>query len=307
MRHLVLLVELGRNPSIAQASQAAHLTQPGASKLIGELEDLLGVRLFERGPRGVVPTWYGEVLIRRSGIAMAELTAAHMEISEPVSGLEGKVDIGSVLTPSAGLLPRAIKLLKSRHARVQVAVELDTSKSMVARLCTGQLDIVIGRVLDTNSASVLDFEPVNDEVHRLIVRAGHPLAGRTDLTLAELAAQSWIVPPGGSILRDRLTALFLSAGVAPPKETVETMSPPLIASLLGMTDMVVALPEALIQTYLDTGLLVVAPFDLGLRMDVYGIITRKGQQLSPVALAMLTALRETAVEYYPGRSRKRSG
>ena len=305
MRHMVLLVELGRHGSIAQAAQASNLTQPGASKLIGELEDVLGIQLFERLARGVTPTWYGQVLIRRAGIALAEMTAAHQEISELISGLRGKVDIGSVLTPATGLLPKAIKLLKSRYSRVHVSVDLNTSKSMVERLRNGQLDLVVGRILDADSAAVLDFEPITDEDHRLIVRAGHPLAARTDLGLAELVEQSWIVPPSGSILRDRLTALFLSEGLEPPLETVETLSPPLVASLLMTTDMVVALPEALVQSYIDVGLLVAVPIDLRLRMDVYGIITRKGHQLSPVASAMLTALREVAVEYYPSRARRR--
>jgi DNA-binding transcriptional LysR family regulator len=71
-RHLVLLVELGRHGSIAHAAQAANLTQPGASKLLGELEHALGVQLFERLSRGVAPTWYGKVLIRRAGAALAE-------------------------------------------------------------------------------------------------------------------------------------------------------------------------------------------------------------------------------------------
>ena len=58
-KHLVLLVELGRHGSIMHAAQAANLTQPAASKLLGELEHALGVPLFERLPRGVEPTSYG--------------------------------------------------------------------------------------------------------------------------------------------------------------------------------------------------------------------------------------------------------
>lgn len=306
VRHLVLLVELGRSTSIAQAAQAAHMTQPGASKLIGELEHVLGVQLLERTPRGVVPTWFGQVLIRRAGIALAEMNAAHQEISELISGVRGKVAIGSVFTPITGLLPKAIKLLKSRFSKIHVSVDLNTSKVMVESLRNGQLDIVIGRILDADQAPQFDFEPISDEVHRLIVRANHPLANRTDLELEELAEQSWIVPPSGSILRDRLSSLFLSQGIDPPMETVETLSPPLVASLLMTTDMVAAMPEGLLQIHLDMGLLVVVPFDLGLWMDVYGIITRRGHRLSPAASAMLTALRETAVEYYPKRARVRS-
>jgi DNA-binding transcriptional LysR family regulator len=203
------------------------------------------------------------------------------------------VEIGSVLTPAADILPKAIKLFKSRSVNANVVVDFSTSKSMVERLLDGHLDIVLGRILDTASVAYLNFEPITDEVHHIIVRPGHPLAGRSDLQLAELAQQSWIVPPAGSILRDRMTALFLSEGLSPPTETVETLAIPLIVSLLSSTDMVVALPKELVQAYLDSGQLVLLPFDLGLRMDVYGIITRQGHVLSPGAEGMLLALRET--------------
>ncbi|NIA00854.1 LysR substrate-binding domain-containing protein [Massilia sp. CCM 8734] len=298
-RHLVLLVELGRHGSIMHAAQAANLTQPAASKLLGELEHALGVQLFERLPRGVAPTWYGQVLIRRAGAALAEMDAAHQEVMELLSGLRGRVDVGTVLTPSTRMVPEAVNLLKARHARVHVSISVDTSKILVQRLRAGELDLVVGRILDTGAAAELHFEPVTDEPHSLIARAGHPLAGRTGLTLDELARQGWILPPNGSILRDRLTALFLARGLEPPAETVETLALPVIAHLLTGSDMVVALPLELVQPYLQTGLLTVLPFDLGIRMDMYGIITRRHHQLSPGAESMLATMREVAALRYP--------
>lgn len=296
MRHLILLVELGRHASIVNAAKAARLTQPAASRLISDLEHVLGVQLFERMARGVQPTWAGRMLIRRAGVALAEMDAAHFEIAQLLSGLGGRVEIGSVLTPATGMLARAIKIFKSRCVRVSLVVDLATSKSMVERLLDGQLDIVLGRILDTEAVPALTFEPICDEEHKIVVRKDHPLAGRQDLTLPELVEQSWIVPPTGSIFRDRLTALFLSEGLDPPAETVETLALPLIVSLLSTTDMVVALPEAMVQQQLDSGEFVLLPFDLGLRMDVYGIITRRGHVLSPGAEAMLEAIREAIVE-----------
>ena len=298
-RHLVLLVELGRHGSIMHAAQAANLTQPAASKLLGELEHVLGVQLFERLPRGVSPTWYGAVLIRRAGAALAEMDAAHQEVMELLAGARGRVDVGSVLTPATTLVPEAVNLLKRRHARVHVSITVDTSKLLIERLRGGELDIVVGRILDTDAATELHFEPVTDEPHSLIVRAGHPLLQQSGLQLAELARHSWILPPAGSILRDRLTALFLSQGLEPPVETVETMALPVIANLLTGSDMVVAMPRELMQPYIDSGLLAVMPFELGVRMDVYGIITRRGHQLSPGAEAMLATLREVARLRYP--------
>ncbi|MFZ6756121.1 LysR substrate-binding domain-containing protein [Undibacterium sp. Ji50W] len=295
-RHLVLLVELGRHGSIFHAAEAAHLTQPAASKLLTELEYALGVQLFERLPRGIAPTWYGEIMIRRAGAALAEMDAAHQEVMELLSGLSGCVSIGAVMTPSTNLIPQAVTLLKSRHARLHVAIQVDTSKILIQRLRAGELDMVIGRILDTESAAELNFEPLTDEPHSLIARSKHPLAQRQQLTLEDLAHEAWILPPGGSILRDRLTALFLSHGLDQPTETVETLSLPVITSLLLASDMIVALPEDLIKNYLDSNLLTVLPYDLGLRMDAYGIVTRKQHRLSPGAQAMLDTLRELALQ-----------
>jgi DNA-binding transcriptional LysR family regulator len=301
-RHLVLLVELGRHGSIMHAAEAANLTQPAASKLLGELEHALGVQLFERLPRGVAPTWYGKVLIRRAGAALAEMDAAHQEVMELLSGLRGRVDVGTVLTPSTSLIPPAVTLLKGRHARVHVSISVDTSKLLVSRLRAGELDMVVGRILDTEAAEELNFEPITDEPHSLIARVGHPLAGRSGLRLDELSEQGWILPPSGSILRDRITALFLSQGLEQPAETVSTMALPTIAALLTGSDMVAPLPAELVQPYLDSGLLTVLPYDLALRMDMYGIITRKHHQLSPGAEAMLAALREVVAARHPSPS-----
>ncbi len=293
MRHLILLVELGNHASIVNAAKAARLTQPAASRLISDLEHVLGVQLFERMARGVVPTWSGKLLIRRAGVALAEMDAAHCEISQLLSGLGGRVELGSVLTPAAGLLANAIKLFKMRAKRTSVVIDFSNSKETVERLLDGRLDIVLGRILDTANVPLLNFEPISDEVHRVIVRAGHPLASATDLTLADLVQQSWIVHPAGSIVRDRLTALFLSEGLEPPEETVETLNIQLTTSLLQNTDMIVALPEALMHDALSSGKVVALDYDLGLRMDVYGIITRKNHVLSPSGEVMLEALRET--------------
>ena len=292
-RHMVLLVELGRHASIVHAAEAAGLTQPGASKLIGELEHALGVTLFERLPRGVVPTWYGEALFRRAGAALAEMDAAHQEIMEGVAGIGGRVCVGSVLGPAASLVPQAIKLLKARSPRTQVAVAVDTSRTMVEQLRAGELDIVIGRIVEPSAAAELDFEPLADEPQSLIVRAGHPWLERHDLALDDLAGAAWILPAGGRV-RDQLMALFVSKGLEQPVDIVETISLPLVPRLLADSDRIVALPRELVHTQLEAGTLALLPFDINLRADVYGIVTRRRHHLSPAAEAMLAALREAA-------------
>ncbi|MGV7207600.1 LysR substrate-binding domain-containing protein [Oxalobacteraceae bacterium A2-2] len=305
-RHLVLLVELGRYGSVMQAAQAAKLTQPAASKLLSELEHVLGVQLFERLPRGVVPTWYGKVLIRRASAALAEMDAAHQEVMELASGLRGRAAVGAILTPSTTLVPAAVALLKQRGGHVNVSIEVDNSKKLVERLLSGELDIVIGRIQDASVASQLCFEPITDEPHSLLVRAGHPLLAVPELGMAELARQTWIVPPVGSFLRDRVISMFLSQGYEQPEEMVSTAALPVVTSLLTSSDMVAPVPDALVQPQLDSGLLAVLPVDLNLRMDVYGFVTRRQHQLSPAAEVMLSALRE-AVQQSRARSARKFG
>src|SRR5512146_826850 len=91
---LAFLVHLDEERCLARAAEAAGLTQPAASKLLRQVEVTLGVQLFERQPRGMVPTGYGEILIRRARAALAELGLARKEIAALRSGLLGKAIVG---------------------------------------------------------------------------------------------------------------------------------------------------------------------------------------------------------------------
>ena len=295
-RHLVLLSELGRHGSIAHAAVAAHMTQPAASKMLAEVEHLLGTPLFDRLPRGVTPTPYGEIMIRRASAALAELDLAHQEVLSMSSGLGGRLAVGTVLTPATGLLPSAVLRLKQYHPRLHVAIEVDASKTLIARLQAGQLEMVVGRILDPEAGDALDFEPLSDEPHCIFARAGHPLERRPDLGLPDLANAGWILPAQGSILRDRLNALFVSVGLRLPTETIETTSLPMITQLLALSDMVVALPREVVRTHVELRQLVPLPVDLELRLSPYGIVTRRHHALSPGAAAMLRVLREVAAQ-----------
>ena len=79
-RQLLLLMALEEEGNIHRAAQVLNMTQPAASKLLKELEDMLGVPLFDRLPRGMRATWYGETMIRHARMALASLSQAHDEI-----------------------------------------------------------------------------------------------------------------------------------------------------------------------------------------------------------------------------------
>ncbi|MGE8279384.1 MAG: LysR substrate-binding domain-containing protein [Stenotrophomonas sp.] len=298
-RHLLLLLHLYEQRSVLRAAEAANMTQPAASKLLAEMEDLLGVPLFERHARGVEPTWYGQVMIRRARAALSEIGRAQDEIAALRSGLTGQAAIGTVVNPGTNLVPQAVAALKRDFPDILIRIEMDYSRPLVAKLLDGQLDIVVGRIMGAEGSSELEFEPLADEPHSVIVRAGHPLAGRSRVGYADLVEHGWIMPPEGSVLRSRLDAVFLEHGLVPPRNIVETTSLPVTIHLLRHSDLLTALPAESVAPYLQTGQMVVLPIALDVRMEFFGIIRRRDQLLSPGAERVLEALRLTARRLYP--------
>ena len=241
-RHLLLLLHLYEQRSVVRAAEAANMTQPAASKLLAEMEDMLGVQLFERHARGVEPTWYGQVLIRRARSALSEIGRAHDEIAALRAGRMGQASIGTVVNPGTTLVPQAIAAVKRDFPEILIRVEMDYSRPLVAKLLDGQLDIVIGRIMGPEGVGELEFEPLADEPHSVIVRTGHPLAERGKVNHADLVDYGWIMPPAASVLRNRLDSVFLEHGLSPPSSIVETSALPVIIHLLRHSDMLAALP-----------------------------------------------------------------
>ena len=298
-RHLLLLLHLYEQRSVLRAAEAANMTQPAASKLLSEMEGILGVPLFERHARGVEPTWYGQVLIRRARSALSEIGRAHDEIAAMRSGRMGQAAIGTVVNPGTTLVPQAIAAVKRDFPDILIRVEMDYSRPLVAKLLDGQLDIVIGRILGPEGAGDLEFEPLADEPHSVIVRAGHPLTARSKVTHVDLVEYGWIMPPAASVLRTRLDSMFMEHGLTPPQNIIETASLPVIIHLLRHSDLLTALPAESVAPYLQTAQMQVLPIELGVRMEFFGIIRRRDQQLSPGAERVLEALRTTARQLYP--------
>jgi DNA-binding transcriptional LysR family regulator len=299
IRQLALLAHLDEQRCVLRAAEAMGMTQPAASKLLREFEDALQVQLFERHARGIAPTWYGEILVRHARSILSEISLAQEEIASLKSGLSGQASVGTVTNPGTNLVPAAVALLKRKHPGLLVGIELDHSRPLVEKLLQGQLDMLVARIMDSRGAQELHFEPLCDERHAVIAGAHHPLVGKTDVQLEDLADQPWILPPQGSVLRDRLRGVFLQHGLAVPVNVVQTQSLPVITSLLRETNSLVALPQDAVQPLIESGLLAVIVKDLGVEIGAFGIVTRKDYMLSPGALALLGCLRETAARLYP--------
>jgi DNA-binding transcriptional LysR family regulator len=153
-------------------------------------------------------------------------------------------------------------------------------------------------------ADELEFEPIADEPHSVVVRSGHPLVQRGTIVHADLAEYGWILPPEASVLRSRLDSMFLEHGLRLPQNVIETASLPVITNLLRDSDLLTALPAESVAPYVQSNQLAVLPIDLGVRMEFFGIVRRRDQLLSPAAERVLDALRSAAARLYPGLQMK---
>ena len=298
MRQLALLAHLDEERCVVRAAEAVGMTQPAASKQLREIEDALQVQLFERHARGLVPTSSGEILVRHARSILSEIDLAQQELASLKSGLSGQASLGTVTTPATNLVPAAIGLVKRQHPGLLVNVELDHSRALLDKLQQGHLDVLIARILDAGSAENLRFEPLCDERHAVLVGSQHPRALQQDVQLQDLLDHPWILPPPGSVLRERLAGLFLQRGLPLPVNVIQTQSLQVITHLLRTTDAVAVLQPEAVGSLCGSGVLAVLIEDLGLEIGCFGIITRHGHRLSPGGRALLDCLRQAAAQLY---------
>ncbi len=297
-RQLLLLIALDDYRNIHRAADELHMTQPAASKQIKDLEEMLDVRLFDRLPRGMEPTIYGETMIRHARMALTSLSLAHDDIVALKAGLAGQVEVGVIMAPAMALLPRAIARIKEQAPLLRIGVQMEQSNVLMDKLQHGTLDFMIGRILEKQDSAGLIYEELTGEPACAVVRPGHPLLERTDLGLADICSLPWILPPPGSVLRHRFDMMFRKDGLPPPVNVVDSTALLFVTALLQQTDALHVLPRDVAEYYASLNVLKLLPIDLPCKMDAFGIIRQQDHLLSPGADLLLKAVRAAAQELY---------
>ncbi|HET7792997.1 MAG TPA: LysR substrate-binding domain-containing protein [Rhizobacter sp.] len=297
-RQLLLLVVLAEEGNLHRAAQVLNMTQPAASKLLKDLEDVLEVPLFERLPRGMQPTWYGETMIRHARVALASLNEANEELTALKAGRFGQVGVGAITSTGLMLLPPAVALVKQEQPTLRVMLEIDTSDVLMERLAQGKLDILVARLFERHDKSQIRYERLASEPVCAVVRPGHPLLGMAGLTLRDVVGAGWIVPPAGSVLRHRFELMFQEEGLAPPINMVETAALLFMTRMLQQSDMLAVIGADVARYYASHGIVAVLPLEMPCHMDDFGIITRTDRLLSPAAKVMMKALKTSSLSIY---------
>lgn len=298
IRQLLLLVALAEEGNIHRAAKVLNMTQPAASKLLKDLEDALGVALFDRLPRGMRVNWYGDTMIRHARLALSTISQAHNELQAAKSGQFGQVHMGAITAPGLHMVPQAIDGLLSTHPHLQISVHIEPSNLLVERLVRGKLDIVVGRLAPDSDSAGLRYEAVGDELIVAASRVAHPLLTQEGLSLSDLMTCRWILPPAGSALRYRFDLMVQELNVATPHNSMETSSLLLSTKMLQQSDMVTVMAAEVAHYYAGHGLLAVLPVTLSCQMEPFGLITSRERALSPAAKTVLAHLKQSASAIY---------
>lgn len=288
IHHFVTLVEEG---SLGRAAKIVHLTQPALSKSIRQLERLVGARLVDRTPQGVIPTAFGEAFLEHARAMRAEMAQARAHIDALKGVRTGMVSVGTGPSMAMSILPDAISRLRRGSPAIVVNVMVELSTVLTQKLMTRELDLVVATKLDPSGESNIEDWPLYLDRCVIVRGPDHELRERDDLALEELCEYQWVMSSRGELLRDQFEWVFRQREMAPPPVTVTTNSASLMRSVIAQSDLLGFLPLRMIGKDVEAGRLFPVHHDLCQWERTIFVSHRKGKSLSPVSEALLEHLR----------------
>jgi DNA-binding transcriptional LysR family regulator len=204
--------------SVTKAAAELHLTASAVSQQLSKLEAELGHRLLEPKGRGIRLTEPALVLAGHATAVLAQLERARADLEATQTAVHGSVRAGIFPTAARGIAPRALARLRRDHDRLEVRMQELEPHDSLALLVRGDLDVVIAQ--DWFNAPLviprdLDRRDLLDDVADLMVPAGHRLAKRRTVDLAELVSEKWISWEPGTNCHDWLVLTLRMSGIEP--------------------------------------------------------------------------------------------
>ncbi len=287
MNHLQLILAIEDHKQISAAADALNISQPAASRLLGEIEAILKVPLCARVARGVELTQYGETLARRARTIFLELRETAREINELKTGSGGSVSIGSVTGPALNLAVPAIRQVSTAYPGIEIDLQIENSTVLVRELLAARHDFVLGRIPDDQNRRLFNFAEIGMEKVCLIVREGHPLLENATVSISDLPLYDWVFQPPGTLLRRAVEDSFLSAGIPLPATVINTSSTILTIAIVCNSNAIAAVAQDVATLISDNGtaagVIRILPADFDITIRPFGLITARGRDLPPSA------------------------
>lgn len=213
LRDLEYLVAVADHGHFGRAADACRVSQPSLSAGVRKVEAAIGVRVFERTSRLVIPTAVGEEAVRRARavlVAAAHLMETGAGADEP---LAGRFALGAIATVGPYLFPRVLAPLRAAYPDLALGIEEGLTEHLLARLREGALDaVVLSPPVEDHGLALI---PLYREPFRLAVEAGSPLAMAPSVTLSDLDPANAVLLDEGHCLRDQALTLCHAGGRRP--------------------------------------------------------------------------------------------
>ncbi|WP_105371310.1 pca operon transcription factor PcaQ [Neorhizobium huautlense] len=300
-RHLHTFVEVARQKSVVRAAEILHVSQPAVTKTIRELEDALGVSVFEREGRGIRITRYGEVFLRHAGAALTALRQGIDSVSQELFDSAPPVRIGALPTVSTRIMPRAMGLFLAEKTGSRVKIVTGDNAVLMEQLRVGDLDLVVGRLASPEKMAGLSFEHLYSEQVVFAVRCGHPLLESKQSVFEGLSDYPVLMPSRGSIIRPSVEQFLIANGVATLPTQVETVSDAFGRAFVKSSDAIWIISAGVVAAEIADGNLAALPIDTTETRGPVGLTMRVDAETStPLAILMQT-IRQSAAEIMPAR------
>lgn len=295
-RQLQLFLAIAERLNLSHAAEAMNITQPGLSKSMERLQRELSTKLYQRRGRGIELTEAGRALSRHVRLIQGQLGEARAEVAGIAGGSIGHARIGAGPSWLSRHLPESIATIMALHPNLRFTVETGFPDKLIGRLRVGGLDVVVGALPDNRIDPDLRFMRLTSDVIRVVGRAGHPLLAQPGRTLADYAAQRWVLPGPHELVRQRLSQAFQAAGLADPVAAVETESLSLILATLRLTDCLGLTTTQILLQEEARGIVAVDHGDLHFTLEA-GIISRRHIDVSPSVKLLTAELRKIATRH----------
>lgn len=301
-RHIRTFVEIARQKSVGRAAAVVGVSQPAMTKTVRELEEVLGVSLFERDGRGIKLSRSGEIFLKHAGATVTALRQAVDSVSPEAAKIGTPVRIGALPTVSVSIMPQAMVGFLKESTGSTVKIVTGENSVLLDQLRMGDLDLVVGRLATPEKMTGFSFEHLYSEKVRFAVRSGHPLLMRTEDIFERLHEFPILTPTRNSVIGPIVDQFLLAHGVAPLPTRIETVSDAFGRAFLRATDAIWIISEGVVAADIADGTLAALPLDTADTSGPVGLTIRADTQPSlPLSLLMQT-IREAAVSLSSARS-----
>lgn len=260
LRMLRHFLTVSRTGNLHRAASEEALSQSAITKSIQQLESILGVPLFDRTPKGVVLTAYGQIVQKRAKRMAAECSLMEREVLEMHTGQAGRLRIAAGSVWSTVLLPQIVSTLNQRKPTAEFSIVQSTGSQFLELFENNQIDVALGALdsmLQTEKSEKSDslslsidthtYEPLTTIETQFFAREGHPLHALNRVTAHDIAEYSLAFFRSDIELQMQLGVYFSSHGLHQPAPALLSDSISGVMESLRCSTMVTCLPGPLRQ------------------------------------------------------------